>query len=200
MNLNSLEEDQSVGKDIISFLSCPLTASEVYKFGINIEETLITTYLSLMEDNFSSVSSNIINSFINQAKSNKNLFNDRFKHMLNIELSNFYNSRGLFSPQDQVLKMITNNTSDIEQIINSYLNELHSIKIKHNSTVLETDIYSLCLSLRNLATELYTNMARFYPQQVKEICNSFTELATKSAEIPETAETASYKYKLPSNF
>lgn len=164
----------------------PVTASEAYHLGLEMEKMLNVVYQELETKCQSTSSKKVLKALVKQNQEDIKNFHEGFNYALNCEIGEFYRNKGAVISHESVEKEIASSKHIIMRNIENFIRKNEAIqndlKNKEGNTIGEyfnaknsMEVLEVGLKVRENSYELYQRLAKLYTDV--SIRNAFEEMA-----------------------
>lgn len=146
----------------------PFSASEAFQFGIDMQEMIIAIYTELNNCRRRSALETI-QYFQKQYERDIKSLTDYLLFTLNTEMGEFYQNQGRPFDHDFIEKEIAKTQLLIKRNIENYITKIQTIYNdielgEYHANADSNEIFDLSMELRNYSSELYSRLAKLYPE------------------------------------
>lgn len=153
----------------------PVSASEAYNLGIELEKILSNVYRELETKCNSTSARKVLKDLVKQNQEDIKNFQDGFNYALNCEIGNFYRTNGAVISYDSIEKEIASTKPLIIRNLENFIRKTESLQhdIKNTgsndigeyfNTKNSTEVLEVGLKVRENSSELYQRLAKLYPE------------------------------------
>lgn len=156
-------------------VSCPLSASQAYRLGMNMHTAIINIYATLAEKCSTKFDRQVIKKMIKQEQERITAFEKGFDFALNCEVGRFYASGGIQLEEDQAAKMIANTTQLIQRNLDNCKAHIETLEKEVAATKVRGETIAVAGRTKEYVKDLYQRLAQLYPEG--EISRAFEDMA-----------------------
>jgi len=155
--------------------SCPLSASQAYRLGVNLHTAIVDIYTALAKKCSTASEQETIKAMIEQEQERIAAFEKGFAFALNCELSRFYNSGGTVLEEDKMAQLITDTRQLIQRNLDNCRAHLETLEKEIAATTVREQTITVVGHTKEYARDLYQRLSQLYPKC--EISRAFEDMA-----------------------
>lgn len=156
-------------------VSCPLSASQAYRLGVNMHTAMINIYAAMAEKCSTKSDHQVIKEMIKQEQDRIAAFEKGFTFALNCEVDRFYASGGIKLEADQMVGLIANTRQLIQRNLDNCRVHMETLEKEVALTQVREETITVVSHTRAYVKDLYQRLAQLYPEG--EISRAFEDMA-----------------------
>lgn len=166
--------NSSTTTTVQSKVSCPLSASQAYRLGVEMHTAIINIYTTLAEKCSTKFDRQVINKLIRQEHDRIAAFEKGFEYALNCEVGRFYASGGTELEEDQMAKTIANTKQLIQRNLDNCKAHIETLEKEVAATNVRGETIAVASRTKEYVKDLYQRLAQLYPEG--EIRRAFEDM------------------------
>lgn len=156
-------------------VSCPLSASQAYKLGVDIHTVMINIYEVLAGKCSNTSDYKATKKMIEREQERIAAFRKGFEFALNCEVGRFYNSGGIELEEDQMARSIATTRQLIQRNLDNCRAHMETLEREIAATGVKEETITVAGHTKEYVKDLYQRLAQLYPQG--EIRRAFEDMA-----------------------
>lgn len=156
-------------------VSCPLSASQAYRLGVNMHTAIIDIYTVLAEKCSTKSDHKVIKEMIKQEQDRITALEKGFSFALNCEMGRFYASGGTKLEEDQTARLIANTRQLIQRNLDNCRTHIETLEKEVALTKVREETITVVGHTKEYVKDLYQRLAQLYPEG--EISRAFEDMA-----------------------
>ena len=156
-------------------VTCPLSASQAYRLGVEMHGTLITIYNTLAEKCNSKFDLQVVKKMIKQEQDNIVALEKGFTFALNCEVGRFYASGGIELEEDRVAEPIADTRQLIQRNLENCRAHMETLENEVATTNIQGETIAVAGQTKEYLRAFYQRLAQLYP--AGDIRRAFEDMA-----------------------
>lgn len=145
-------------------VSYPLSASEAYRLGVNIQTTIMNMYASVAEKCSTENDRHAVGNVVKQDQVKIATLEKDFKFALNDEVGRFYAAGGTLLEADEIARQTSNTSQLIQRNLDNCKAHVKSMVKEADATKDGQEIMSVASRVNGYVKDMYLRLAQLYPQ------------------------------------